>query len=249
MANTWNPGNYNTHAHYVAQLGAPVLDLLAVQPNESILDLGCGDGSLSKQIMEKGAKVIGVDASEEMVQASKANGINAVVQNASELSFNHEFDAVFSNAAIHWMLDIDSVLKGVKRSLKPRGRFVGEFGGFGNIAAISTALFAHFSPEGLSTRQILPWYFPTPSEFQNKLETYGFRVEEIMLIPRPTPLPSDMAGWLVTFTQYLRNHLNETKYNELIEKTITNLKPILCDQSGHWSADYVRLRFHAQLND
>jgi trans-aconitate methyltransferase len=130
---TWDPVAYERNARFVADLGAPVLELLAPRPGEDVLDLGCGDGALTERIVATGARVRGCDASPELVQAARARGLDVDLVDGHALRYSAEFDAVFSNAALHWMTRPAEVVAGVRRALRPGGRFVGEFGGFGNV--------------------------------------------------------------------------------------------------------------------
>jgi SAM-dependent methyltransferase len=191
--------------------------------------------------------VTGVDASADMIEAAKAKGLKVRKLDAERLDFSNEFDAVFSNAALHWMLDPDAVIAGVVRALKPEGRFVGEFGGHGNVAAITVALIATLDKRGIDSAGALPWYFPTPAAYRAKLEDHGFVVETIDLIPRPTPLPTDMAGWLRTMAGPFLAALPSAEREDAIDDVLNLLRPSLCDDQGHWTADYVRLRFAASL--
>ena len=163
------------------------------------------------------------------------------------IAFEAEFDAVFSNAALHWMRDPDLVIQGVRRALRPGGRFVGEFGGHGNVAAITVALVAVLERRGADGRGAIPWYFPTPEAYAARLEAAGFAVESIALIPRPTPLPTDMAGWLETFGESFFVRLAPAERRAARDEVIELLRPCLCDEQGRWTADYVRLRFAARL--
>jgi SAM-dependent methyltransferase len=243
----WNPADYAQHAHFVPTLGQPVIDLLKPQAGECVLDLGCGDGVLSQKIVALGTTVIGVDASAEMVEAAKRNGIDAHVCDGAELVFDSEFDAVFSNAALHWMKrDPDAVIAGVYRALKPGGRFAGEFGGHGNVAAITVAAVAVLERRGIENPiSMRPWFYPTVADYRMRLERVGFVVEYIELIPRPTPLPTDMRGWLETFGMVFLKALPEAERSAAIEETVERLRPVLSDEQGKWTADYVRLRFLA----
>jgi SAM-dependent methyltransferase len=159
---------------------------------------------------------------------------------AYQLPFLAEFDAAFSNAALHWMREPDLVLAGVRRALRPRGRFVGEMGAQGNVAAISTAILAVLRSHGIDGAARWPWYFPTPAEYAERLETHGFVVYRLELIPRPTPLPTGMRGWLDTFADEERA--------DILEEVAALLAPSLRGRAGAWTADYVRLRFAARLD-
>src|SRR5205823_738911 len=188
-------------AHFVPALGAPVLELLGPEPGEQILDLGCGDGVLTEKIMAAGASVVAVDAGPDMVAAARARGIDARVMDGQRLAFDGEFDAVFSNAALHWMRNQEAVLGGVHRALKPGGRFVAEMGGHNNTAAVIVALSAVLARRGLDARRLNPWYFPSAEAYRKKLEQAHFTVEQIAIVPRPTTLPSGIEAWLDTFAE------------------------------------------------
>jgi trans-aconitate methyltransferase len=244
---TWNAETYARNARFVADLGAPVLDMLHPQAGEDILDLGCGDGALTLKIAASGARVVGVDGSASMVEAACKLGLDARVMNGEALTFSQEFDAVFSNAALHWMKRPDDVLAGVARALRPGGRFVAEFGGHGNVASILVALLAAVRPyEGGKSVQS-PWFFPTADEYAAKLEQHGFVVDQIALVPRPTPLPTGMDGWLETFGQPFFDGIPRQDREAARADAIDLLRPALCDASGNWIADYARLRVRAHL--
>lgn len=241
---TWNAAQYARNGRFVADLAGGALGLLNAQPGEHILDLGCGDGALTTKIAATGAKVTGVDSSPGMIAAAQARGIDARLLNGETLGFDHEFDAVFSNAALHWIRDQDAVLASVHRALKTDGRFVAEMGGHGNIAAIQVALSAVFAKYGIDAAQAGQNYFPTSASYESRLRRHGFDVDYIELIPRPTPLPeTGMRGWLETFRRGLFEQLPEPERAAALEETIRLLEPFLCDDSGQWTADYVRLRF------
>lgn len=244
---TWSPETYQKNAAFVPKLGAPVLELLNPQPSERILDLGCGDGTLTEAIAQTGATVVGVDSSEAFLRAAKSRGIDARRMDVRELTFNNEFDAVFTNAVLHWVFEADNVIKGVRRALRPDGRFVGEFGGHTNVAAITAAAFGVMGQFGITPQR--PWYFPTPTEYGAKLTAHGFTVESIDLIPRPTSLRTRMDGWLTTFGTPLLSQFPEEQRAEARSRIIEALRPILCDEAGQWTADYVRLRFSARLSN
>ena len=241
----WNPQSYNENARFVSELGQPVVELLNPQPTESILDLGCGDGALTKKLMQLGCTVIGVDGSPEMVAAARREGIDARIMDGHQLSFVDEFDAVFSNAALHWMQQPDLVIAGVWRALKHPGRFVGEMGGIGNVKKLHQAMCQAVARRGIAIDTVDPWYFPSPSEYQQKLESVGFEVKHMELIDRPTPLPTGLKGWIESVAHPFLQVLEPDTEQEFIEEVEHHVRPFLQDESGVWSADYVRLRFLA----
>jgi trans-aconitate methyltransferase len=243
----WNPQSYAENAGFVPALGHAVLALLDPKPGERILDLGCGDGVLTEKIAAAGSSVTGVDASAEMIAAAKARGLTAQVMDGQALIFNAEFDAVFSNAALHWMLNPEPVVAGVYRALKPGGRFVAECGGFGNIAAIRTGIRAVLALHGYALPEKDSQFYPTADQYAAMLETAGFVQIDAKIIPRPTPLPTGMVGWLKTFRQGFLDTMNvpSEKQPALWQEISDFLKPALCDHQGNWVADYVRLRFSA----
>jgi SAM-dependent methyltransferase len=242
----WAPKGYIANAAYVAELGLPVVDLLAPKPGERILDLGCGDGRLTEHLAALGAVVVGVDASAEMLAAARAKGLDVVQADARELPFHNEFDAVFSNAALHWVPDAEAVIAGVSRALKPGGRFVGEFGGHGNVAAIATALRAVLARRGIDGQAVSPWYYPTREDYAARLAAGGFEIDRMDLFPRPTQLPTDMTGWLATFAGAFLGSLPAAEQEAAVAETVALLAPSLRDERGRWTVDYVRLRFRAR---
>ena len=245
----WSARRYAKTAHFVPELGAAVLDLLAPYPGERVLDLGCGDGVLTERIVASGAAVVAVDAAPDMVAAACARGIDARVMRGQDLTFEREFDAVFSNAALHWMRPPEAVLSGVRRALKPGGRFVGEMGGHNNTAAIIVALSAVLGRRGRDAHQLSPWYFPSAGAYREKLEAAGFSVEDIRIIPRPTALPTSIEPWLDTFGEAFFGALLEPDRLAARAEVANLLRPVLVDETGTWIADYVRLRFRAMLAD
>jgi SAM-dependent methyltransferase len=228
----------------VSDLGAPVIELLAPVAGERVLDLGCGDGALTAELVARGCRVIGVDGSPEQVAAARGRGIDARVADGQRLAFEAEFDAVFSNAALHWMTDPDAAIAGVWRSLVPGGRFVGELGGRGCVGRIVAALRAGLERQGVDAGAVQPWYFPSDDQYRARLEAGGFAVGWIALIPRPTPLPGDIGDWLGTFAQTFLAAARDPQ--RLVDEAREVLRPALCDAEGRWTADYVRLRFAAR---
>jgi len=240
----WSAGSYDTHARFVSDLAGGVVEWLAPQAGERILDVGCGDGVLTAELRGMGADVVGVDSSEDFIKATKARGLDARLMDGEALAFGPEFDAVFSNAALHWMTRADAVVAGVARALKPGGRFVAEFGGHGNVAAIVTAMQAVGQRRDGDLSLAHPWYFPAPQVYQSVLERHGFTVRRIALIPRPVVLKTGIEGWLMLFRKPFFAQFGDEAQQALAE-TVDLLRPALCDADGNWTADYVRLRVEA----
>jgi trans-aconitate methyltransferase len=242
----WNAENYAHHARFVADLACPLIGLLGPKPGKMILDVGCGDGVLTAEIQRLGVKVIGVDGAPAMVEAAHKLGIDARLMDAQTLDLPECFDAVFSNAALHWMPNAAAVVQGVHRHLKAGGRFVGEMGGHGNVAAVVTAILAVLDRHGINGKALHPWYFPTAEEYAALLEGCGFLVTSIQLMARPTPLPTGIEGWLATFAGPFLNAVDPCKHDQIVSEIRDLLKCSLCDREGRWTADYVRLRFVAR---
>ena len=248
MSQTWDTRAYARNGAFVQDLADGVVEWLAPQRGERILDLGCGDGRLTERILAAGADVEGVDASPTMIEAARARGIKAIEAKAEQLPYDDtSFDAVFSNAALHWVRDQDAMMDQVHRVLKPGGRFVAEMGGHGNIAAIRVGLMAVLARHGYGDREDGVNYYPTQELYRDRLEKHGFNVERIALIPRPTPLPeTGMEAWLRTFRRGVLDGLPESLRETIVSETAALLAPALQDEAGNWVADYVRLRFIAR---
>lgn len=248
MTQTWDAEAYAKNGAFVHSLASGVLEWLAPQPDERILDLGCGDGQLSARIAASGASVVGLDASPQMAAAARARGIQVHEGNAESMPFaDRAFDGVFSNAALHWVRNHEAMLAEVRRVLKPGGRFVAEMGGLGNVAAMRVAFTAALARHGFQGREDDVNYFPTPEIYGRNLQRHGFSVERIELIPRPTPLPqTGMAGWFTTFRRGVLDTLPEPARAGVVNDAVTLLEPVLRDEEGNWTADYVRLRFIAR---
>jgi trans-aconitate methyltransferase len=243
-AQTWSAAAYDEHARFVSDLAGEILSWLNPQPGERILDLGCGDGILSARLQNMGCHVVGVDAGQDMVDAARRLGVDARLVDGHDLPFTNEFDAVFSNAALHWMSEPRRVLEGIWQALAPHGRFVAEFGGHGNVAAIVTAMRAVARRRGGDLDLAGPWFFPSVGVYRNMLEDRGFCVRRIGLYPRPTLLKTGMKAWLKVFRKPFFEQFGNSM-SEALEETEALLKPSLCDADGQWTADYVRLRVEA----
>jgi trans-aconitate methyltransferase len=248
MTQTWDPQAYERNGAFVHALAGGVLEWLNAQPGEYILDLGCGDGQLTKRLRDSGAHVLGVDASPEMVAAARERGIEAEQAKAELLPFRDAtFDAVFSNAALHWVRGQDAMIGQVQRVLKPDGRFVAEMGGHGNVAAIHVAFMAVLDRHGFGDREEGVNYYPAAESYAARLKRHGFKVEQMAIIPRPTKLAEGgMEGWLRTFRRGVLDGLPEDEREAVVRETVELLAPALRDEAGNWIADYVRLRFVAR---
>lgn len=244
---SWNAAGYAANAHFVPTLGQAVLELLQPRAGERILDLGCGDGALTEKLAAYGAVVVGIDAAPDMIAAAQGRGLDARMMDTRALTFVNEFNAVFSNAVLHWVRDDpDAPIAGAFRALKAGGRFVGELGGHGNVAAITVALLAALERRGVAKpTSYIPWYFPSVEEYENRLRRAGFVPQSVQLIPRPTALPTGMRGWLETFANPFCGALPNEERGSFLDEVTARLKPALCDGQGRWTADYMRLRFAA----
>jgi trans-aconitate methyltransferase len=244
---SWNAAGYAANAYFVPALGQPVLDLLQPKSGERILDVGCGDGLLTERLVALAGTVVGIDNAPDMIAAARARGLDARIMDVRAIIFENEFDAVFSNAALHWVKDDpDAPIAGAFRALKAGGRFVGELGGHGCVAAITVALLDTLEQHGVAqASSYIPWYFPTVDEYETRLRRAGFVPHSVELIPRPTPLPTGMRGWLETFANPFCAALPQEERGSFLDEVTARLKPVLCDTQGRWTADYMRLRFAA----
>jgi len=240
---TWSPETYLRHGAFVSLLGEPVVQILSPKAGERILDLGCGEGILTEKIVESGADVLGMDNSEAQVEAAKARGFEAVAMDAHEMEFENEFDAVFSNAALHWMSPLSKVFENVFRALKPGGRFVAEMGGAGNIQSIRMALYNALMHRGIDPAHYDPWSYLGDSSATMMLQRAGFETRSVTLIRRPTDLPGDIGPWLETFAGSFMQAVPEEQHPALIDEVRDKLQSTLFDPHNKWVADYVRLRF------
>ncbi|MCY4377277.1 MAG: class I SAM-dependent methyltransferase [Spirochaetaceae bacterium] len=245
----WDPERYRRWAAYVPALGREVIDLLDPRPGERVLDLGCGDGELTAHLAARGCRVLGVDRSADFVAAARERGLTALQADARHLAGPElaagRFDAVFSNAVLHWIPEAAAVLAGVRRLLRPGGRFVAEFGGAGNIATVRGALHEALCRRGVDASARDPWYFPTDVEYRRLLEAHRFEVADIRLFPRPTPVPGTLTEWLHTFAAAFLDPLDPATRQQVEAEVSAAASTALRGPDGAWTVDYVRLRFRA----
>jgi SAM-dependent methyltransferase len=233
----WDAADYARVGGFVAELGEAALDLLDPQPGEHILDVGCGDGTLTLKIKEAGADVVGIDNSLSMVAAAKARGLDARLMDAAQLKFGEAFDAAFSNATLHWVLDKERAARAIWFALKPGGRFAGEMGGDGNLARLREALDDVLVARGFGPPTYAANWYPTPEEFAAVYEQAGFKDVDARLIERPTELEHGVAAWVTTFR---KGWLDRAGVPEDERQAIAEA---VADRVGSNVADYVRLRF------
>ncbi|MEH7095307.1 methyltransferase domain-containing protein [Neobacillus vireti] len=242
----WNANLYDSKHSFVSMYGESLIELLAPQKGEKVLDLGCGTGDLAKKLADFGAEITGVDKSAKMIEQarSKYPTIEFLVQDATELAFQHEFDAVFSNAALHWIKQPKPALTCIYNSLKKGGRFVAEFGGKGNVQAISDELVHQIEAEGFTFDiERFPWYFPSIAEYSSFMEQAEFRVTFAHHFDRPTPLEGKSAikNWIDMFCSGMLAGIPERKKAGITAKVANNLKEVLY-KDGSWIGDYKRIR-------
>jgi trans-aconitate methyltransferase len=242
MTQTWDPDEYARHARFVSELGQPVIDLLNPKPGERVLDLGCGDGALTERLLAAGCQVVAIDSSPEQVWASLERGIDARILDVRALGFEDEFDAIFSNAVLHWITDADLALQQIRKALVRGGRLVAEFGGAGCVSAIRNALGTALGRRGIDSSHVNPWHFPTGDAYRARLKAHGFHVDMLSVFPRPTPLPSDITLWLEIFAKSFLETVSKSERPQLLTEVRDLLEPALRTTEGVWVADYVRLR-------
>jgi trans-aconitate methyltransferase len=233
----WNAADYARVGGFVAELGAAALDLLDPQRGERILDVGCGEGTLTKRIAERGATVTGIDDSLDMIRAAHENGVDALVVDAADMNFDEEFNAAFSNAALHWIPQKEAVASGIFRALKPGGRFAGEMGGEGNIAKLREALDTELVIRGYVPPSESSNWYPSPEEFAAVYEGAGFEQVDARLIERPIPLEHGIAQWVTTFRRGWLDRAGVPEHER------AEIGAAVADRFGSNVADYVRLRF------
>jgi trans-aconitate methyltransferase len=240
----WNPSHYDRAGAFVPKLAADLIELLAPQPGERVLDLGSGTGDLTQQLAAAGARVLGLDASNEMVAeaARKHPSLTFTVGDGQELSFQQEFDAVFSNATLHWMPRADAVAAGVVRALRPGGRFVAEFGGARCVQTVRSAVQAELAALGIEGHGTPPWFFPTLPQYARILDEAGLFVRTALWFERPTRLEGarGLATWLELFCLPLLKALGEQR-DQVVAGVEERCRAKLF-RDGDWWLDYTRLR-------
>jgi len=242
----WNASLYDQSHSFVSQYGMGLVQLLAPKDNEVILDLGCGTGDLAWEIMKYGARVMGVDQSSNMVEQAKIKYPDSsfVVKDATDLDYKEEFDAVFSNATLHWIKTPEKALYCIYRSLKQGGRFVAEFGGKGNVQSITDELIHQIKDEGIEfSEKQFPWYYPSIAEYASLMEATGFRVTFAHHFDRPTKLDGNegLSNWINMFGGQFFEGVPEQRRKHIIARVENNLKGELFKE-GYWFADYKRIR-------
>lgn len=250
MAHQWNADLYQQSHSFVWQYGRDLIALLAPQPGERILDVGCGTGQLTVEVARSGAEVVGIDSSAAMIEQAHANfpELTFRVEDVRALTFDGEFDAVFSNAALHWVQPPDAAAAAMARALKPGGRLVAEFGGHGNIAEIMRAAKSAWKSVGAGSPPPHPWYYPSIGEYATQLEGVGLEVTFAILFDRPTPLdggPAGLARWFEMFGAHWTAPLEPARRAAFVEATERAAGPKLL-RDALWSADYRRLRVVAR---
>ncbi len=250
MTNQWNAAQYDAKHAFVYEKAKGLVDLLAPKAGERILDLGCGTGALTAEIADRGADVLGVDGSEEMVLRAREKfpAVKFEVLDARQLRFTAEFDAVFSNAVLHWIPEAEQVVAGVAQALKPGGRFVAEFGGKGNIQRLVEGFHRAFSALGMREPEgVSPWFYPSVAEYAGLLERHGLEVREASLFERPTVLGEGARGlenWIRVFRQTLIEKMGEENGQQWIREVARQCRAELF-RDGSWELDYRRLRIAA----
>jgi len=251
MKNNWKINLYNKKHAFVYEYGEELIQFLNSKPNELILDLGCGSGQLTNEISKSGAKVIGIDSSKEMITdaQTKYSDLKFIVKDAASFQLNKPFDAIFSNAVLHWVLDSESAIISMNKNLKLGGRLVVEFGGKGNVQTIIKSIRKILLERGyIKNANIQNWYFPSISEYTSLLEKNGFEVEFAHLYDRPTELADNQNGiidWIEMFGESFFINISKEEKKDILIEVQNDLKE-KCFINGKWYADYKRIRILAK---
>jgi trans-aconitate methyltransferase len=247
----WDAAQYDRNFRFVTTYGEGVLQDLAPARGERVLDLGCGTGELTAQIAAAGAEVVGLDRDLDMIGRARARFPGLRFECADAYDFTQlvgvgAFDAVFSNAALHWMLRPAAVIAEVHAALRPGGRFVAEAGGQGNVARVEQALQLARAEAGASPVPS-PWFFPSIATYARLLEEGGLEPRQMQLYDRPTVLAageSGLADWINMFATPFIDDLAADQRAHVVERAVELVRPALF-VDGRWSVDYRRLRFVA----
>lgn len=243
---TWDPEHYDAHGRFISRYGLELLEWLAAQPGEHIMDFGCGDGFLTQEIAQTGAQVLGIDLDPRMVAATQARGLEAQLSDGTSLSFEGTFDAVFSNSVLQWIRPPEPAVSAIAQSLRPGGRFVVDVAGLGNLAAILVAMQAVSDELGGNPDLAFPFYAPTASEFSTLLEATGFEIERAETSPRYTALPTELWNWIGSIFRPFFTQFDDETNAAVRGRVLELLEPVLRDTSGAWHIDHVRVRVIAR---
>lgn len=246
----WDAALYDRSCGFVSTMSADMVDLLAPEAGERIVDLGCGTGALTAAIAARGASVIGIDGDAAMIARARSRytGLAFAHADGRDFAIDGRADAVFSNAALHWMKEPRRVIARVARALRPGGRFVAEMGAYRNVGTITDALYEALADEGVPAEAVaFPWYFPSPSRYACQLEDGGFEVTHMRYFARPTPLddcPNGIADWIAMFGRNFTDAAPAGRARAVVARAVALTRDRLCPE-GRWIADYTRLRFVA----
>lgn len=252
MSQEWDADRYEEHGRFVSEEARDLLDLLDPHPGERVLDLGCGTGHLTAEIADRGAEVVGLDGAAEMLREARAHhpGVRFVEGDIREARFEEPFDAVFSNAALHWVPEADAAVETVASALGPDGRFVAEFGGAGNCSRVIEAVREAVADAGYPEPDH-PWYFPSVGEYASLLEAHGLSTRYARLFDRPIEMDGGEAGlaeWLAMFGDQFFDAVpadrREREREAIVADAEDRLREDLWDGDA-WTIDYVRLRVSA----